>query len=567
MSENDRDRSRELDDFWDIESLLPQKQRQQQRPSAPSAPHTARRHIDAVEIEVDVPRHAPEQAVKDAPLSRVSPSTQVPSKQEEEKQQAASPEVYRPHHPLIREVRIHRWRSSFRFYERFCQTAAHLFDHHGTKCDSVPFFSYMPQYDQMNRSQLAWYLYWRDRVRAGEYLDTDYSYIFLYLFEIINLPDKIPPEQGQLMLCRIWRRYRDDYPLLNRYLADWICDYSLIHHLQPPADELSGVLRSIAEQSSFKEFYACPTGDDATQDARIYLLFCTNYDYHKSKLYLADKERAAALDRHIPRALSTVLGGLQDEKFAFADTRMQTATMSRDTFIGALCSGEMKRRVEVDYCSFQRSHELRFLITDIIKYTENKLRAYFGVKSKLSIYALPDKIKTILDAYFAEVLPTKRRVKEGEADRPAYEAFYDLPMSELSPEHAAEIERSSWDVTQQLVDAFDDDSANAQEAPAVSTESVREPVMSSPNSVVDIDEEPIEDALPHREFVLAALAADAEAQRDLAREKGLLPDAMAEQINEASVDLLGDIILEQNDNGIYVVIEDYIDEVKKNLNL
>jgi hypothetical protein len=90
--------------------------------------------------------------------------------------------TYKPHHPLLGEVRIYPWRSSFNFYERFCHIADALFARHGTPCHAVPFFSYMPQYDQMSRAQLDWYLYWRDCVRNGEYPDTDYSYIFLYLF-------------------------------------------------------------------------------------------------------------------------------------------------------------------------------------------------------------------------------------------------------------------------------------------------------------------------------------------------------------------------------------------------
>ena len=57
---------------------------------------------------------------------------------------------------------IKKQRNNFHFYERFCDMAEHYFDHKADTCDSVPFFSYMPQYDQMNRAQLKWYFYWRD---------------------------------------------------------------------------------------------------------------------------------------------------------------------------------------------------------------------------------------------------------------------------------------------------------------------------------------------------------------------------------------------------------------------
>jgi hypothetical protein len=410
-----------LDEFWNIDELLPKKTNSRPVPARPA-------HIEAVEIELDTKEKAPaEQVVSDEPLGfgtgkekKTQPITQP--------RPALAADVYQPNHPLISEVRILPWQSSFRFYERFCATAKKLYHHHGEPCEAVPFFSYMPQYDQMNRAQLSWYFYWRDCVRAGQYPKTDYSYIFLCLFEIINLPDEISPVEGQRMMCDIWSNYRKVYPLLNRYLADWICDYSLIHHLPPPADLTSETFALIAEQSSFKEFYASPTGTNVARDAYVYLAFCTSYDYRKSKLYLMGKEQSVAMDTHIPAAISYVVSKLSDEGSAFAGSHMQKATLSRDSFIGALTSGHMKRRIEVDYCSFQRSHELRFLITDMIKYTENKLRSVMGMKSKLSIYALPDKIKAILDEYLGQALEECRAPRKRlQEERPAYEALYDLP--------------------------------------------------------------------------------------------------------------------------------------------
>lgn len=541
---NDK-RARELDEFWDIEQLLPQKPKTNvpPRPSAPA------KHIQAVEIEI-APSNAREvSTVKDAPIQ----PTFTPAPREQASCAPHEPDlVYSPSHPLLREVRVYRWRSSFRFYERFCATAERMFSLKGQVCDSVPFFSYMPQYDQMNRAQMSWYLYWRDCARTGVYLPTDYSYIFLYLFEIINLPRQIPPIEGQREMCEIWRNYRDTYPLLNRYLADWICDYSLIHQLPPPADVLSGDLRLIAESSSFREFYAAPTGEDVSHDVSVYMLFCSNYDYRKSKVYRANDEQASAMDRHIPRAFSAVLRMLEQQKLAFSTTKMQKTTLSRDTFIGALCSADMKRRIEVDYCSFTRSHELRFLITDILKYSENKLRAHFGVKSKLTIYGLPDEIKSALDEYFAKALPSRRATAAPQEQRPEYEALYDAPTAELSPEHAEEIERSSWSVTEQLIEAFEESGASIE--PEL-------PIPPQPTQAPMQDDGWVSALQPYRDFLAAVCNGNAAKQRDIAREQGLLIDALAERINEAAADAFGDIILQESDGG-YELIEDYAQDIR-----
>ncbi len=538
------------DDFWDIESLIPVSKRSSPMPSSRSNAHT-----EATEIEFSTPEKTSDVSVPSA----VKIDTNISSASSASRSVPVTPEtVYSPRHPLIQEVRIYPWRNSFRFYERFCAMAAHYFDQRANACDPVPFFSYMPQYDQMNRAQLSWYFYWRDCVRAGRYLPTDYSYIFLYVFEIINLPDRILPEKGQVCLCEIWKHYRKTYPLLNRYLADWICDYSLIHKLAPPTQYLSELLPAIAEHSTFKEFYACPSGDDDRQNAAIYLTFCTNYSYKKSKLYIAGELQASTMDEMIPGAISYVVQMLEAEQSAFAGTNMQKATLSRDSFVGALCSGNAKRRIEVEYCSFNRSHELRFLITDIVKYTENRIRAHFGMKSRLSVYALPDKIKAILDEYFLSVFPKYK--KSVNTERPEYEALYDLPKSELSLSHAKEIEQSSWQITRELVEAFEEEPV--QEPPTTQWASL-EPQISVSSAL-----EPsglAQALLGYADLLCAIDQRDIAKQKEIARGRGKLTDALIEEINLISTEVMGDILIEDN-GALYEILEEYREEIQSLLN-
>jgi hypothetical protein len=229
---------------------------------------------------------------------------------------------------------------------------------------------------------------------------------------------------------------------------------------------------------------------------------------------------------------------------------MQKSTLSRDSFIGALCSGRMKRRIEVDYCSFNRSHELRFLITDIIKYTENKLRGLFGMKSKLSVYALPDKVKVILDHYFAQAFPSKR--KPIIEERPAYEALYDLPTTELSLSHAEEIEQSSWDVTRQLVEAFEEPQPEAiivEQEPPQEAEIAQE------------DTDLVVALKPYAVLLCAIDRQDMARVKEIARQLGKLPDALIEEINTLTSDVFGDILIEENEHGGYAIIEDYKEEI------
>ena len=119
------DREKELDEFWDIESLVPTSSKPR---VAPSRSQRENRHISAVPIELNPPN--PRQGaspVQDAPLTvTVSPRV-APN----ESRAVGETLVYQPKHPLIREVRVLPWRSDFRFYERFCTMARELFARRG----------------------------------------------------------------------------------------------------------------------------------------------------------------------------------------------------------------------------------------------------------------------------------------------------------------------------------------------------------------------------------------------------------------------------------------------------
>ena len=125
------------DDFWDIESLIPNSKR-----AAPASPSRPTSHTETTEIEFSVPVTSGAGEVPgDIGIKVSTAAASIPVKPS-----PTEPElVYTPLHPLIKEVRIYPWRNSFRFYERFCEMAAHYFDYKAGECDPVPFFSFFPK--------------------------------------------------------------------------------------------------------------------------------------------------------------------------------------------------------------------------------------------------------------------------------------------------------------------------------------------------------------------------------------------------------------------------------------
>ena len=597
---SDAARKREMDDFWDVEKLLPDRPARRVPPPRHQAP-------SAVEVELTSPHPVPkkdETTANSTPVSSVPLTVTANGRISDEsgsddqikttryvpphrQGDANTPLVeYKPDGVLLHRVRVHGWQAGYHYFDGFVEDALRFDAQKPPKtAEKASFFSYFPQYTQLSHRAEAWYLYWREFARQGRYLDTDYAYVLLYLFELINLPVTTSAEgrDRRDAMAKVWMAYRKAYPQLDHYMCEWLCDYCLIHRLTAPVDLLSPALDAIIGEARLKEFYLSaavrlPEGEGqaaaetALATAGILMRHCCQYDYRKSKF--AQGEHKKLFDSTIPAAVAHVLplllGGGKDGKPAVT---MLDSTVNRDAFVGALCSYRNKRRIEVEYTSFSRSHELRFLMGDMVKHVENRLRSWIGVRSKLSAMTLPIPLRDALDEYLAPLEPPKSAVpvKKKEVERPAYEALYDLPRKTVSTADAAAIEAESWETTRILVEAFGD----TESVDDVATEVANEDVLSASDVLLrgsddapaaqieesGKDESPLPLA-PYVPFIKAAWDGDLSALRAAAREIGKMPDALADEINALTADgEIGDIILEDDGMGGYTVIEDYREKV------
>ncbi|MDQ1252752.1 MAG: TerB protein, partial [Euryarchaeota archaeon] len=96
----------------------------------------------------------------------------------------------------------------------------------------VPFMAYWPTYDSMNGAQQAWYFYWRSQIRQGNYLDTDLSYIFVLIYELLSGIGWQDPQEGYQKLMQLWAAYRKKFPSLDSYLTRWTFDFTQQYNLE-----------------------------------------------------------------------------------------------------------------------------------------------------------------------------------------------------------------------------------------------------------------------------------------------------------------------------------------------
>lgn len=568
--------------FWNLEDLIPRRH-EKKPPTRPAATvHHAPRKPDSertVPIRSDVRGG---EGIADQPLTRAV----FPDREGGRETPEA---IWKPAALLLREVRVYPWKSDYAYYEKFYVHARRLFEREGREVPLVPFFSYMPQYGQMNRAQLEAYLWWRTNFRTGKALNVDYSYLLLYLYELINAGEWDDHARAQSDMLRLWLSYRDRYCHLDALVREWLVDYSLLYRLPPPTLP-PALFRELVSGCRLKEFYVGGAGIESAEEAVLF--FASNYDYKKSKFYSEDT--SALFDTVMRGCVRVTLDFKRREHEMGGERRDSFSTITRDTFAGAICTVRQKKHVEVDFSSFSHTHEFRYVVSDVLKYAENAVRAHLGIKSRLTVYSINGALKTALDAYFAEVMPKRgpRREVKGE-EIPDYERRYDLPKAHVSPEHAAQIERESWETTKRLVEAFDGDMSademptNTQAKEEIPTYVVEEtpkiaqtPVLLQEKDAV-ADAQPLEvgkvreakkasDTAPASRFALSlgelaellvlADRGDIAAEHALARRMGMMLDAMADRVNALAAGTLGDVLLEEGDGG-YLLIEDYREDL------
>lgn len=499
---------------------------------------------------------------------------------------------YNPGGLLLREIEVRSWTSDIDFYERFMENAEKSHDAQSSvpytsDYPKVKYFSYVPQYSHMSRAQLDYYRWVRENIRHGRYPDCDSSYIQLYIYEILNLPERIPPEYGAAQLAGIWLAYRRTEPRLDGYLCEWLPDYCMIHACPMPT-VLKSILPEIVPKAQFKEFFFDLRPESAMEEdylilAKTLIETSSDYDYRRSRYYNDNRD---AYEHHLPHAVAAVIGkAITDGKGVFS--REKTYKMARDSYCGAIVSIDVKRRINIKFSSFTRSADTRHAVTAVVKYSENKLRLTLGIKAKLGVDGITSEDSATVDAYFAPMLPQKTvKPKEDQYMPDDYLKNYESEDSGFDFGAAAEIERLSWQNTTLLTRGEFENSPefehpqSADEIPEIVETGEEVPDLSETIPVPEIEEQP-EKSVENPEVSVSAQPAssddgDADGDdlirealsaalngnfHDFCRDRQIYDGVLSDRINTKFLDLIGDIVLEESGSS-YIIIEDYREDIE-----
>lgn len=449
--------------------------------------------------------------------------------------------------------------------KQFVQQARALEERRGEPAPFVPFMSYWPTYEQMSEAQRSWYFYWRSEVRGGQYLFTDLSYVFVYLYELIHGIGWQDPKQGYALWMGIWEAYGTRYPKLNAYLADWVCDFVLVHHLDIPLMDILSRSDTARTHELFDLELSRLLRENPASLTFGQVMTLSDYDMQRSKFY--QDGGSALMEEYVPKVLAIVDSYMQKTTGkTLVDTfyKGPGKTIERYLFRSAIYDASLYGRTfAMRLDQVRKCAPLRYYITQLVRSTENKLRELRHFKGRLRGVSLKSETETLIQRYLE---------REYQAAKPV------LPAISIDAEKLALLQRDSEDVRSMLtVEAWEDE-------PDSQDQEVSDPDMAVgkegwthdapfqgmldealPNSDVDVERLPEDPSFEwkttgldedwtqfaeqlgqaHLE-VLYALKSHASAHELelIAEMYGTMPELLLDEINGIAMETIGDLVID-----------------------
>ena len=344
----------------------------------------------------------------------------------------------------------------------FVELAKRYVDRSVTDAEPVPFQEYWPSYVSMDEAQQRWYFYWRAQLRQGNRLPTDLSYLFVHIYEVINLIGFESPQEGFRHLNEFWRYYRQLQPKLDRYLPDWIADFIVFHEVAPNAlGWYSDVYKvtNVTDHDSAVEVWIS-SGEDFESLSSEIIFKLANYNPTKSKFYKQNAE-PSQLDLAYKRALIAVDDAIRTEqgKSLFQIHQPEhTRVIRRAPFANAV---HAYPRTDIDIVSVHfwcNVKPLAAALNSIVKQTDNVLREQAGYKYRVRGIQLTQICKSVIESALRTETPkqelsidystVEQLAKDSEMIRARLLATEDGDREEPKTEEASAderlIEAASW---------------------------------------------------------------------------------------------------------------------------
>ena len=408
----------------------------------------------------------------------------------------------------------------------------------------VDYFSYNPSFTELSGTQLDWYLRWREDVRCGIYTKTSISYVLLYVCEIINLPDKIPAQDGIEQLIAVWENCAEPNARYDRLISDIILEYCIVHDLVIPYTRIGGIVTRLLNPMStvlgslYLFDYLLAEGRELSVDELRFLFEKSlGYSYSASKHYSTNDKLHALLDTYFYKVLNAFIKAdpsCINDIFARHEARTSAVKIIRPTFLLVNASPEVKKNIVFEYYSFEKTDTELLYLHNIAKQIENRFRSECGIRARLTVSVISDSSKAILDSIF------KKLFKNISTEELAVSRAFVRKTVDIDISNAERIEESSWETTKMLVEGievFSEDESYEELVPEDSS-----------SSLDDVEKAVLRCLLDNNPLEAESICSGV----------GAFLDGVIATINEKLMDRFGDTVIDTSTSTVY---DDYADEL------
>lgn len=443
----------------------------------------------------------------------------------------------------------------------FIQEAKKLVEHVEYKAKFIPFMSYWPTYSSMSTEQQKWYFYWRGQVRKGIYPDTDLSYIFVHVYELINNVGVQNPQDGYRQLSNLWINYRERYPKLDHYLVDWLTDYVAMFGCNIDLLQIYQYLDNRNADSVYLDIILTGYNKSGVCQLPLELINqLSDYSFFRSKFY--NESGQTLLTEYIPKTIEKVNAFLlQKQHLGILDLFQpsQREKIRREPFRSAVHCYKGSQQITLETIPYTRHKPLREFLTSVIKHTENKLREAKGYNGRLRGYTLEPEIMIWIEDFLSS---------EIESLEPATKPSLKI---ELDTSKVTQLIKDSDKVRDMLIIAENETQAeNKTEYQHIEEKTVAGSVERPQGTPVHLltDLEPVHQLLgelDNRQLELLRVLAknmwELEDQMICGLFPDLLIDSVVDSINEISLKYLGDLLIAV-EGSKKIVADDFRDELE-----
>ena len=318
----------------------------------------------------------------------------------------------------------------------------------GKEAPFIPFMQYWPSYDSMTKQQKDWYFYWRSQVRKGIYLNTDLSYIFVHVYELLSGYGWTNAQDGYDQLIALWINYRNEHIRLDNYLVGWLFDFAQLHKLEYAVPE--GIEITLPYQLAIRDLLIDTHSDEKPLKLPFPLIdaLC-DYSLAGSKFYKDGHQ--LLMNEAIPRVVALADAALIKKKGkgileTYGPNRPKKQTYY--AFQSANCV-HANKRMDISVKGYTSSQKLRGYINELVRYAENVLRELYDCRGRLRGVTLDDETASLVKAFLKKEYSPNRKPIEPEKKKEVKLDFESI--NELR--NQSDAVRDALEVTEEKIEA------------------------------------------------------------------------------------------------------------------